>query len=261
MKNGKDAAIISIQEQNMIGRRLSEARNRMGLTLQQLSDRLALQGIEIGRAGISRWECGDRQPNASQFLGVCRVLGIENIGAFFGLEPLQPELNEQGMKKLREYKEDLIASGRYAPKHKSENIRYISMPVSMLPASAGTGAFLDEGCFEMVEVPENSVPHGAEFGVRISGDSMEPVYHDGEIIWIKPCEMLRPGQVGLFMYDGNGYVKEYDEQMPAAEEAETYLGSDQTLRMQPVLKSFNRAYAPIRVSPDAAFSIAGRVLN
>ena len=60
---------------------------------------------------------------------------------------------------------------------------------------------------------------------------------------------------------GNGYVKEYDEQMPAAEEAETYLGSDQTLRMQPVLKSFNRAYAPIRVSPDAAFSIAGRVLN
>ena len=135
------------------------------------------------------------------------------------------------------------------------------MPVSMLPASAGTGAFLDEGNFEMIEVPENTVPRGAEFGVRVSGDSMEPVYHDGQIIWIKPCEMLRPGQVGLFMYDGNGYVKEYDEQMPAAEEAETYLGSDQTLRMQPVLKSFNRAYAPIRVSPDAAFSIAGRVLN
>ena len=108
----------------------------MGLTLQQLSDRLALQGIEIGRAGISRWECGDRQPNASQFLGVCRVLGIENIGAFFGLEPPQPELNELGMKKLKEYKEDLIASGRYAPQRKGENIRYISIPVSMLPASA-----------------------------------------------------------------------------------------------------------------------------
>ena len=118
MKNGKDAEIISIQEQNIIGRRLSEARNRMGLTLQQLSDRLALQGIEIGRAGISRWECGDRQPNASQFLGVCRVLGIENIGAFFGLEPLQPELNEQGMKKLREYRR---SGGRFCDEWMNED--------------------------------------------------------------------------------------------------------------------------------------------
>ena len=90
---------------------------------------------------------------------------------------------------------------------------------------------------------------------------MEPVYHDGQIIWIKPCNMLRPGQVGLFMYDGNGYVKEYDEQMPEREDLETYLESDQVLRMQPVLRSFNHAYAPIHISPDAAFSIAGRVLN
>jgi len=261
MKSRKDAKIISMQEQNIIGRRLSDARNRMGLTLQQLSDQLALQGIEIGRAGLSRWERGERQPNAGQFLEVCSVLGIENIGAFFGLEPLQPELNELGMKKLREYKEDLIASGRYAPQRKSENIRYISMPVSMLPASAGTGAFLDEGNFEMIEVPENAVPKGAEYGVRVSGDSMEPVYHDGQIIWIKPCNMLRPGQVGLFMYDGNGYVKEYDEQMPEREDMETYLESNQVLRMQPVLRSFNQAYAPIHISPDAAFSIAGRVLN
>ena len=228
----------------MIGRRLSEARNRMGLTLQQLSDRLALQGIEIGRAGISRWECGDRQPNASQFLGVCRVLGIENIGAFFGLEPPQPELNELGMKKLREYKEDLIASGRYAPQHKSENIRYISIPVSMLPASAGTGAFLDEGNFEMIEVPENTVPRGAEFGVRVSGDSMEPVYNDGQIVWVRRCETLRSGEVGIFQYEGQGYLKVFGRSQDG-----------------PALISYNKKYDPIPILPEREFRIAGRVLN
>ena len=46
-------------------------------------------------------------------------------------------------------------------------IRYLDMPVSDLPVSAGTGAFLDEGNFEMVSFPESSIPDGAEFGVRL----------------------------------------------------------------------------------------------
>ena len=51
--------------------------------------------------------------------------------------------------------------------------------MSNLSVSAGTGAFLDEGSFEMVSFPASTVPDGADFGVRVSGDSMEPVYHDG----------------------------------------------------------------------------------
>ena len=83
-------------------------------------------------------------------------------------------------------------------------IRYLDMPVSDLPVSAGTGAFLDEGNFEMVSFPESSIPDGAEFGVRVSGDSMEPVYHDGQIVWVQQCETLRPGEVGVMIYDGQG---------------------------------------------------------
>lgn len=64
------------------------------------------------------------------------------------------------------------------------------MPVSNLAVSAGTGEFLEEGNFEMVSFPEKSVPKGADFGVRVSGDSMEPVYHDGQIVWVEECETL-----------------------------------------------------------------------
>ena len=64
-----------------------------------------------------------------------------------------------------------------------------------------TGAFLAEGNFEMISFPESSIPDGAEFGVRVSGDSMEPVYHDGQIVWVQQCETLRTGEVGVMIYD------------------------------------------------------------
>ena len=135
---------------------------------------------------------------------------------------------------------------------------YLDMPVSDLPVSAGTGAFLDEGNFEMVSFPESSIPDGAEFGVRVSGDSMEPVYHDGQIVWVQQCETLRTGEVGVMIYDGQGYIKAYAEQEP--DDPEAYLGSDGVRRMQPVMVSYNKAYAPKPASPELEFRIVGRVL-
>lgn len=68
-------------------------------------------------------------------------------------------LNDAGLAKVREYKDDLIASGKYEPQPKVVSIlKYIEMPVSNLAVSAGTGEFLDEGNFEMVSFPEKSVP-------------------------------------------------------------------------------------------------------
>ena len=115
-----------------------------------------------------------------------------------------------------------------------------------------------EGNFEMVSFPESSIPDGAEFGVRVSGDSMEPVYHDGQIVWVQQCETLRTGEVGVMIYDGQGYIKAYAEQEP--DDPEAYLGSDGVRRMQPVMVSYNKAYAPKPASPELEFRIVGRVL-
>lgn len=43
---------------------------------------------------------------------------------------------------------------------------------------------------------------------------MEPVYHDGQIVWVERCETLSIGQVGVFVYDGEGYLKSYGEREP-----------------------------------------------
>ena len=46
-----------------------------------------------------------------------------------------------------------------------------------LPVSAGTGQFLDSDRFSEIEVGAE-VAASADFGVRVAGDSMEPLYLD-----------------------------------------------------------------------------------
>ena len=159
------------------------------------------------------------------------------------------------------YKVDLIAFGRYKPKSRScRIIQFVEMPVSNLSVSAGTGAFLDEGSFEMVSFPVSSVPDGADFGVRVSGDSMEPVYHDGQIVWVKQCDRVNIGEVGIFIYDGEGYIKVYDEQEPDEDLREAFSDSYGNMYMQPVMISYNQKSVPRLISAQTGFQVVGRVL-
>lgn len=246
------------RENNVIGARISEKRRSLGLSLSNLSEILGAHGVKIRPTSISKWEVGDSVPSSYQLVAICKTLGITSPD-YFTAAGEDSDLNEAGMKKLAEYKADLVASGKYAPRTYAANIVYIDMPVSYLPASAGTGAFLDEGNFEMVSFPKDSVPAGAEFGIRVSGDSMMPVYNDGQIVWVQECSEIRPGEVGIFVYDGDGYIKVYDEQEP--DDPEAFTDSYGVCHMQPVMISYNQAYAPKVISPNANFQVVGRVLK
>lgn len=250
-------------EDNIIGSRIAQARAERGLSLSAFSTLLGRYGLAIKRQGIGKWESGDSVPNAYQLLAVCHALNIEEGLAYFTDScQRQTELNEAGRRKLQEYKEDLIASGRYAPKTAPKSdIVYIEKYVSMLPASAGPGAFLEEENFELVSFPKASVPEHADFGVRVSGDSMEPVYHDGQIVWVQRTSVLSPGEVGLFLYDGDGYIKVYGQQEPDEENIDCFTDSEGILHPQPVLISYNRKYPPKPISPELSFTIAGRILS
>lgn len=260
--NAKKAAAYNAateREENYIGARIAEARSDRRLSLADFSALLEEYGVSISAAGINKWETGRTVPNAYQLMTISYALGLEENMTFFS--STKPALNAEGRKKLADYKRDLMDSGNYREQSPySAALRYISKPVSCLKASAGTGAFLDEGNFEMVDFPETQVPKGAEFGIYVSGDSMEPVYHDGQIIWVQRCEQLLPGEVGIFTYDGEGYIKVYDEQMPDEDARWEFTDSSGAVRMQPVLVSYNKNYAPRPVSPHAEFQIVGKVL-
>ena len=260
-KNTKNYNAALEKSMNYIGKQIAQARNKSGLSLVKFSTVLKDYGVSATASAIQKWENGSNTPNPYQLVAIVQALQMDcDLSLFMSSGPA-PELNDEGMRKVADYKADLIASGRYKPESRSSRIiQFVEMPVSNLSVSAGTGAFLDEGSFEMVRFPESSVPEGADFGVRVSGDSMEPVYHDGQIVWVKRCDRVNVGEVGIFIYDGEGYIKVYDEQGPDEEQREAFSDSYGTLYMQPVMISYNQNYAPRVISAQAGFQVVGRVL-
>ncbi len=249
---------IEERAENIVGQRIADARKRNGMTQQELTDQLKRVGLTTTKYSLSKWEKGENVPSAYQLMAICAVLGMDDVLRHFSKKSTSL-LNDEGERKVMEYRADLVASGKYRPTQKHK-IRYIEMPVSTLAASAGTGAFLDDDNFEMISFPENTVPEGAEFGVRVSGDSMEPVYHDGQIVWVEQCDSLGIGEVGIFTLDGDGFIKSYDEQEPDEDLKDEFTDSYGELHMQPVLVSYNQEYAPRPILPTSDFRLVGRVL-
>lgn len=100
--------------------------------------------------------------------------------------------------------------------------------ISEQPAAAGNGVYLGPESFYTVMVRSDALPRNAAFGVPVSGDSMEPKFHDGDIL-IVSTEKPERGEVGIYTMDGQGYVK--------------VLGNNELI-------SLNPNYAPIRMTED-----------
>ena len=84
----------------------------------------------------------------------------------------------------------------------------------------------------------------ADFGVRVSGDSMEPLYLNGQIIWVHQQETLEDGEIGIFFLDGEAYVKKYHQTPDGIS-----------------LISMNKIYAPIKISSGSVFRTFGKVVG
>lgn len=77
------------------------------------------------------------------------------------------------------------------------------------PVSAGTGEFLDESTATILNLP-SPPPRGTDYILRIAGDSMTPLFDDGDYVYVKRCETLFYGEIGIFIADGNVYMKKYE---------------------------------------------------
>lgn len=83
----------------------------------------------------------------------------------------------------------------------------IDFPISFESAAAGWGNYLTDSGFDYIQVNPATLHPKAKFGVRISGDSMEPDYHDGDIIQVEPTPAIVSGELGIFNYEGDGIFK------------------------------------------------------
>lgn len=223
-----------------IGELIARRRKELGMNQSELAAKLNRMGFSLSNQAISKWENGSTLPNARQFLTLCDALGVDDIrGVFSGKgEGLLSGLDREGRKLVMDYAQLLRDSGRY-----SQQLPPRTLPLYSLAVSAGTGQFLDGEDYEMVEVGRE-VPDGANFGVRVAGDSMEPQFHDGQIIWVRQQRSLMTGEIGIFLYDGNAYLK----QLVAHEESLA-------------LHSLNPKYADIVISPELPLRVLGKVMR
>ena len=228
------------------GETLAMCRKARGLSQVELAERLTALGCEVSNQAVSKWEKELTQPNARQFLTLCDVLEVEDIrGEFSGGEGgLLAGLNREGRQKVQEYIRLLRESGRFAVRpREGEVVALRTLPLYSQAVSAGTGQFLDGEDYEMVEVGAE-VPEGSNFGVRVAGDSMEPRFHNGQTVWVRQQRSLMTGEIGIFLYDGNAYLKQLIARDGAV-----------------ALHSLNPRYEDIRVSDALPLRVLGKVLT
>lgn len=113
-----------------------------------------------------------------------------------------------------EHKAEIFVSDRFkfsSPEKRSE--KQFRLPLYDLPVSAGRGSLLDGSGADFITLTSGGETLDADFALRVSGNSMEPRYLDGDIILVHEQSHVGIGELGVFVCsDGvssEGYFKRF----------------------------------------------------
>lgn len=109
--------------------------------------------------------------------------------------------------------------------------------------SAGTGLYLDDEQVETISFGADMVPASTDFCLKVNGDSMEPMFNNGDYVFIKRETDFRNGTIGAIIVNGEAYLKKI------------YI-TDDSVR----LVSLNKKYKDIIVSEDDTLKYVGTVV-
>lgn len=162
------------------------------------------------------------------------------------IQSIYDQLEPPGQRKVITYAEKLRDEQQ---KRRKAKINEVSEKVIQLygydyydhATSAGTGQYLNDVRVERIELP---VDVDADFVIPIKGDSMEPDYQDGDLIFIQTSVDLNDGVIGVFNYNGEAYIKQL------------VIDTEQSY-----LHSLNPAYKDMPITPETDFRIIGEVVD
>lgn len=230
-----------------ISQQLKSARKAAGLTQRDV-----YQWLGVGQSTFSAWETGQSEPPIGIFLKLCQRYGIRDIVGYFipeaALQDGPSSVSPAFLNKLL----SLPPRGREAVENclefeyrlsKQKRIPFSKprqIPLYTQTATAGRGSFLDNTDAELTEL---NAPEEADFAIRISGDSMEPLIRDKQIVYVRNQQELLPGEIGIFLYNNESYCKLWENRDGI-----------------PKLVSLNPAYPPMLLSSSASLVVCGKVL-
>ena len=117
------------------------------------------------------------------------------------------DLNDDGQKEAQKRVSELREIPRYLKDETESKIITLDMDSFELPASAGSGMYLSDEYKEVIQVKDCYEARTSDFVIPISGDSMEPLYSDGDRVFVKSMPMVEVGEIGIFVINGDAYIK------------------------------------------------------
>lgn len=204
-----------------LGERIKESRLNARLSQSQLA-----KAVHCGSgAVISNWENDVNKPDAEKLVMLCDRLQVSASYLLgYSGRSMQDELfSPSEVERIKKYR-DLDDHGKrmvdfvleeYAnrtqvdtPSPKARKTCVV-LPFACNLATAGGGFDLGFDAFEELQVPETPTTRRSDFAVRVSDNSMEPLFYDGDILLVKKQDSLDYGQIGIFTINNMGYVKRY----------------------------------------------------
>lgn len=198
------------------GQRLRQRREDLHMSRQELAH---LLGVSV--SAIGNYETGQNAVREDVLLRLFHVLDVDPNYLYqdsFQGEGFVCSVREETL--VRRFRE-LSAAGRQTVETLVDNLRAIQkeqertappaqlreIPLYRSPAAAGFASPVFGEDYDLIEVG-GDVPAGADFAVRLQGDSMEPWLHDGGLAYVNR-DPLQNGDVGIFCVDGEMLCKQY----------------------------------------------------
>ena len=157
------------------------------------------------------------------------------------------KLTTENKKKVVDYADNKLKDQmRQQNKIHSINERNVFYVDVLGAVSAGTGEWLTKEQHE--EVAVNNEPPTYDFALRVNGDSMTPIFSDGQIIYVNKVyenDEVRNNQFVIAELNGDAYVKKivFDDNRKSCR-----------------LISLNKKYADIEIKKSDDFKVVGVVV-
>lgn len=220
------------EKNTVMGERIKALRQERGITQEQLGKIIGVQ-----KSAVTKYEKGEIiSPPTSTLTTLANYF---NVSIDYLLNKTEYRNETERRSKIAEWDEKYNKDGQLTRETTAFEKILTKIPMFSNVVSAGYGTWLGEGYEYEFEYLEN-VPSGTDFALRVRGDSMEPMYSNGDIVFVKANVIVESGQIGVFCLNDEGYLK---------------------MLQGNKLVSLNPKYKPITVNEFDTFYCAGRVIG
>lgn len=191
-----------------IGNRIKERRKELHLSADAVAEKLG-----VSRSTVFRYENGDIEKFPTQKLAEIANALNTTPGYLMGWDKkeapkiinIYEQLETDRQQVVYDCAEEQLNEQNHPNVHEIDDHRPVNTVDVLGAVSAGTGEWLDGQSSETVTI-EGPIPR-YDFAVRVNGNSMEPTFSDGEILFVNKVDEARNNQFVIAEVNGEAFVK------------------------------------------------------